>query len=44
VGKTDSASQSIISFKEDGMEVMKWPEEKGKYSGMIEIYLDTKIN
>ena len=40
--KTDSASQSIISVKEDDMGVMKRPEEKRENSGMIETYMVTK--
>ena len=46
MGKTDSASQRIISVKEDKMGVMKWLEEKGENSGnedgtsrVIEIYI-----
>ncbi len=42
--KTVSASQRYNLVTEEEMKGMKWLEEKGENSGMIDTYMDTKIN
>ena len=42
--KTDSAFQRYNLVTEEEMKGMKWLEEKGENSGMMDTYMDTKIN
>ena len=42
--KTDSAFKRYNLVTEEEMKGMKWLEEKGENSGMMDTYMDTKIN
>ena len=42
--KTDSAFQRYNLVTEEEMKGMQWLEEKGENSGMMDTYMDTKIN